>query len=168
MDWGRRLTRIRIADGNETAILELEEGRALLDTDLSWDDRWLAIQAGEADGNVAIYAVPLRDPPAVQEDWIRIAGGDTWVGAPRWSPDGGTLYYLSDRDDFICVWAQSLDPDTREPVGDPFPVVHAHTASIAMSTIRRSMWTLEVAKDRLVFNAGEMTGDVYTAMLEED
>ena len=168
VDWGRRLTRIRIADGNETAILELEEGRALLDTDLSWDDRWLAIQAGEADGNVAIYAVPLRDPPAVQEDWIRIAGGDTWVGAPRWSPDGGTLYYLSDRDDFICVWAQSLDPDTREPVGDPFPVVHAHTASIAMSTIRRSMWTLEVAKDRLVFNAGEMTGDVYTAMLEED
>jgi hypothetical protein len=30
------------------------------------------------------------------------------------------------------------------------------------------MWTLEVGGDRLVFNAGEMTGDVYTAMLEPD
>jgi hypothetical protein len=30
----------------------------------------------------------------------------------------------------------------------------------------RFMWTLEVGGDRLVFNAGEMSGDVYTAMLE--
>jgi hypothetical protein len=29
------------------------------------------------------------------------------------------------------------------------------------------MWTLEVGGDRLVFNAGELTGDVYTAMLEQ-
>jgi len=168
IDWGRRLSRIRIADGSETPILEMEEGRALLDTDLSWDDRWIAIQAGEADGTVAIYAIPLRDPPAAREDWIRIAGGDNWVGAPRWSPDGDTLYYLSDRDDFICVWARPLDPVTKAPNGDPFAVVHAHTSSMTRMTVRRSMWTLEVGGDRLVFNAGEMTGDVYTAMLEPD
>jgi hypothetical protein len=29
----------------------------------------------------------------------------------------------------------------------------------------KHMWTIEVGGDRLVFNAGEMTGDVYTAML---
>jgi len=167
VDWGRRLSRVRIADGEETSILEMEEGRALLDTDLSWDDRWLAIQAGEADGTVTIYALPLRDSGVGLEEWVEIAGRDSWVGAPRWSPDGTVLYYISDRDDFMCAWAQSLDPDTREPVGDPFPVVHAHTPSMEMSTIRRSMWTLEVASGRLVFNAGEMTGDVYTAMLEE-
>jgi hypothetical protein len=168
VDWGRRLSRLRIADGQETPILEMEEGRALLDTDLSWDDRWLAIQAGEPDGTVAIYAVPLHDPPAAQEDWIRIAGGNTWVGAPRWSSDGGTLYYLSGRDDFICVWARPLDPVTKAPSGDPFAVVHAHPSSMTMLPVRRSMWTLEVASGRLVFNAGEMTGDIYTAMLEEE
>jgi len=168
VDWGRRLSRLRVSDGQETSILEMEEGRVLLDTDLSWDDRWLAIQVGEPDGTVAIYAIPLRDPPAAQEDWIRIAGGDTWVGAPRWSSDGGTLYYLSDRDDFICVWARRLDPVTKAPSGDPFAVVHAHTSSMAMMPIRRSMWTLEVASGRLVFNAVAMTGDVYTAMLEQE
>ena len=39
---------------------------------------------------------------------------------------------------------------------------------MAMMPIRRSMWTLEVGGDRVVFNAGEMTGDVYTAMLEQE
>jgi Tol biopolymer transport system component len=105
VDWGRRLSRLRIADGKETPLLEVEEGRALLDTDLSWDDRWLAIQTGEPDGKVAISVVPLRESPISTEDWVEIAGRNTWVGAPRWSPDGKTLYYLSDRDDFTCVWA---------------------------------------------------------------
>jgi Tol biopolymer transport system component/predicted Ser/Thr protein kinase len=168
VDWGRRLSRLRIADGLETPILEMEEGRALLDTDLSWDDRWLAIQTGEPDGKMAISVAPLREPPISPEEWVEIAGRDVWVGAPRWSPDGNTLYYLSDRDDFICLWAQSLDPDTREPVGDPFSIAHAHTSSMSMMPMSRSMWNLEVGRGRLVFNAVEMTGDVYTAMLEEE
>ena len=168
VDWGRRLSRLRIADGQETPILEMEEGRTLLDTDLSRDDRWLAIQTGEPDGKVAISVVPLRESPISPDEWVEIAGRDTWVGAPRWSPDGGILYYLSNRDDFICVWAQPLDPVTKAPNRDPFAVVHAHTASMAMRPIRRSMWTLEVGSGRLIFNAGEMTGDVYTAMLEEE
>ena len=84
-----------------------------------------------------------------------------------WSPDGRTLYYLSDRDDFTCVWAQSLDPDTREPAGDPFPIAHAHASSMKMAPIQRGAWTLDVGSDRLVFNAGEMTGSIYTAMLDE-
>ena len=168
VDWGRRLSRLRIADGEETTILELEEGRALLDTDLSWDDRWLAVLTGEPDGKVAISIVPLGESPVAPEDWVEIAGRDTWVGSPRWSPDGNTLYHLSDRDDFVCVWAQSLDPETREPVGDPFAVAHAHTSSMKMTPMHRSMWSLEVGTGRLVFNAVEMTGDVYTALLESD
>jgi Tol biopolymer transport system component len=155
VDWGRRLSRLRIADGQETPILEMEEGRALLDTDLSRDDHWLAIQTGEPGGRVAISVVPLREFPVAPEEWVEIAGRDTWVGAPRWSRDGRTLYYLSDRDDFTCVWAQSLDPDTKEPVGDPFPVVHAHASSMKMAPIQRGAWTLEVERGRLVFNASE-------------
>jgi hypothetical protein len=37
-----------------------------------------------------------------------------------------------------------------------------------MMELARHMWTLEVGGDRLVFNAGEITGDVYTAMLAEE
>ena len=167
VDWGRYLTRIRVTDGSETPILEMEEGGALLDTDLSRDGIWVAIQAGEPGGSVAVYAVPVRTPPAGPEDWIKIAGDKFWVGAPRWSVNGNILYYISEKDDFMCVWGQPLDPVTKAPIDDPFSVAHAHTSSMRMTTVRRSMWTLDVGGDRLVFNASEVTGDVYTAMLEE-
>ncbi len=166
VDWGRRLSHLRIVDGVERTVLELEN-QALLDTDLSRDDRWLAIQTGEPDGTVALFLVPVREPPAPPEQWVQIAAGDSWVGSPRWSADGDTVYYLSERDDFLCVWGQSLDPVTKEPMDDSFPVAHAHGSSMKMLSFAKHMWTLEVGADRLVFNAGEMTGDIYTALLKE-
>jgi Tol biopolymer transport system component/predicted Ser/Thr protein kinase len=162
--WGSRLSRVRIADGQETEVLELTE-RVLLDVDLSKDEAWLAIQTGEAGGEVAMHAVPMRESPAPPEEWVEYSGLGHWVGAPRWSTDGSKLYFISDRDDFHCVWAQPLDPDTKVPVGDPFAVVHAHTSAMRMMPVLRSMWTIDVARDRLVFNAAETEGDVYTAML---
>jgi hypothetical protein len=166
VDWGRRLSRVRIADGKETPILELTE-RALLDSDLSRDNRWLAIQSGEPEGRVAIYAVPVGETAADRDQWVKIIEDDFWVGAPRWSVDGTVLYYLSERDEFVCVWGQSLDPNTKAPINDPFSVTHAHSSSMRMLPFSKYMWTLDVGGDRLVFNAGEMTGDVYTAMLPE-
>lgn len=167
VDRGRSLSRIRIADLKETPILELAAGRALLDTDLSRDDRWLAIQIGEPGGHVVIYAVLLEEAAENPEAWIPITTADVWSGEPRWSPDGTVLYYISDRDDFLCVWGQALEPDTKAPFGEPFPVAHAHTSAIKMMPFAKEMWTIEVGGDRLVFNAGDMSGDVYTAMLEE-
>ena len=64
------------------------------------------------------------------------------------------------------MWGRSLDPVTKEPIGDEFPVVHAHTSAMKMLSFSRHMWTIEVGGDRLVFNAAEATGDVYTAQLE--
>jgi Tol biopolymer transport system component len=165
VEMDRRMSRIRIADGRETPIMELE-GRVILDADLSWDDRWLAILTGEPDGTVAISVESLGQTPNPTDDWIEIAGRESWVGAPRWSPDGSILYYLSDRDDFICVWGQILDPETKAPVGDAFPVAHAHISAMRMLPLQKMIWTLAIGGDRLVFNASEATGDVYTAQLE--
>ena len=162
----RALYRHTLADGAENPLLE-PGGRVLLDTDLSPDERWLAVQTGEADGTVAIFVVPLDRPNADPDAWVEIAAGPLWSGAPRWSSDGDVLYFLSDRDDFICVWGQRLDPSSKIPTGEPFSVAHAHTSELQCLSMARFMWTLEVGGDRLVFNAGEMTGDVYTAMLPE-
>jgi len=37
-----------------------------------------------------------------------------------------------------------------------------------MLPMSRTMWTLDVGRDRLIFNAGAMTGDVCTAFLDPD
>jgi hypothetical protein len=137
----------------------------LLDADLSWDDTWLTLRTGEEGGTTVAYVVPLRDPPAPRDEWIEIAGRGEWVAHPRWAADGRLVYYLSDRDDFACVWARSLDPATRRPLGEPKLVVHAHSAAMKMLVIQRAVWSLAVARDRLVFNAAAASGDTYTALL---
>jgi hypothetical protein len=162
---GSSLVRLSVADGAETPLIELE-GRKLIDTDLSRDDSWLAVLTGEADGTVAIRVAPVATADPNPDSWIEIAAGRRWYGAPRWSTDGNVLFYLSDQDDFICVWGQHLDQGTRVPRGEPFAVVHAHNDDMQLLSLARFMWTLEVGGDRLVFNAGTMSGDVYTAMLE--
>lgn len=168
VDWGRSLSRVRITDGSKTPILKLEDGRALIDTDLSRDDRWLAIQVGEPNGNVAIFAVPLGESAGTLDEWIEIAADSFWNGSPRWSTDGNTLYFLSERDDSLCVWGQALDPDTKVPNGEPFVVAHGHGSAMMRMSFAKHMWNLDVGGDRLVFNAGEFTGDVYTAMLDTE
>jgi Tol biopolymer transport system component len=168
VDQGRRVSRVRISDGEETTVLEVGDDEGLLDVGLSRDDRWLAVQLGEAGGDVSLYAVPVRDRPAARSDWVRIDPGNAWVGSPRWSPDGSELYYLSTTDDFICVWGRPLDPATKVPVGDPRSIVHAHASAMKMLPVSRSVWSIEVGGDRLVFNAAAMTGDVYTATLDDE
>ena len=54
-------------------------------------------------------------------DALGVGSGHTW-----WSPDGNTLYVLSERDGFPCIWAQSLDPATKQPQGPPKALQHLH------------------------------------------
>jgi Tol biopolymer transport system component/predicted Ser/Thr protein kinase len=161
------LDRRPLEGGSPIPVAEFDDA-AILDADLSWDDRWVALATRESEGRSVVRLVPLRDggaDPAEGTEWDE---GDAWVGCPRWSPDGRFLFYLSDRDDFICVWARPLDPVTKRPAGEPTPVVHAHHARMNLSVPTKTHWSLTVGRDRLVFNAAEMTGEVYTAQLEAD
>jgi len=45
--------------------------------------------------------------------------------------------------------------------------VHAQHSSMRMMMVQRNLWKLALSGDRLVFNAGEVTGNVYTAMLPD-
>ena len=81
---------------------------------------------------------------------------------PRWSPDGNLLYYQSCRDGFNCIWAQQLNPDTKEPVGEPFGVYHSHSARRALGNVSgaQRIW-VSVARDKMVFSmerSGERSG----------
>ncbi len=80
---------------------------------------------------------------------------------PRWSPDGGLLYYQSTRDGFRCIWAQRLDRDTKRPVGEPFGVYHSHSARRSIGNIAgpQHVW-LSVA-DKMVFSMREITGNIW-------
>jgi Tol biopolymer transport system component len=136
---------------------------ALYSSCISRDGRWLALIERTAPSNHRVMVVPLRDKsPAPQSDWIAVTEPGVWVDRPRWSPSGNLLYYISDRDGFVCIWASQLDPTTKKPVGPPRAVLHVHNASLAIESIDRL--ELSVADDKLVFNLAETAGNIWLVL----
>jgi len=161
-----RLVRRDLQGGTETPLLELEAG-AILDADLSWDDRWLAVLLGRTDGTVAIEVLSADGRVSPPAGSIPIVESQRWLGTPRWSPDGSRLYFLANRDGFRCLWAQALDPATKRPRGEAFAVFHAHRNPWRMLG-PRTAFSFTVGRDRLVFNAAEVTGNVLMGRLPPD
>ena len=48
--------------------------------------------------------------------------GSWFDDKPRWSPDGRTLYFVSNRDGHPEVWGRHFDSLTGRPVGELFRV----------------------------------------------
>ncbi len=159
----RRLVRRDLATGVEREVLRTDSG-AVLGGDLSADGRWLAVVVGHPDRTLGIHAVPLRDGGATEQDLLPLVKGAGWLASPRWSPDGRRLYFLSDRDGFVCVWMQRVDRASGRPVGEPVAALHCHSPGrLMLGPI--SAWNVAVAGDRLFFNAAETHGNAWRAKL---
>jgi Tol biopolymer transport system component/DNA-binding winged helix-turn-helix (wHTH) protein len=123
------------------------------------DDRWVSFNATEA-GRSQIFVAPVRDSGVVPEqDWLPITDG-RWDDKPRWSPDGNTLYFVSERDGFRCIWAQRLDSQ-KHRTGVPIPVFHAHERRRSLSNVGPGDLSISVARDKIVFNMSERAGNLW-------
>jgi Tol biopolymer transport system component len=134
----------------------------------SWDDRWVVfrkLQNPELD-KLKIMIAPVRNGVAGNEaEWIAVTDGKHNDDKPQFSPDGNTIYFISDRDGYFCVWALRLDPATKRPVGDPFPYEHFH------SSVQRPQGplihghqadiNLSVAQDKMVIDLPEYSADIW-------
>jgi Tol biopolymer transport system component len=130
---------------------------------ISPDDRWIAFNNRER-GSIRIYVVPFQPGGTVTRDrWIPFTPEDAIVNAATWSADGGTLYYLSNRDGGFCVWAQRLDRGTGHPAGDPLAVWHFHEARRSISRLQFGTRALTASRDRLVTSVSEGAGNIWLA-----
>jgi eukaryotic-like serine/threonine-protein kinase len=122
------------------------------------DGRWFSFVDGEGTSWGSSVA-PFRGEGAVGESaWVAIMKGG---GGGTWSPDGKLLYILSGRDGFLCIWAQRLDPATKRPFGAPFAVFHSHNPRVSLSNANEV--ALAIGPDRILFNMGEKTGNIWMA-----
>jgi Tol biopolymer transport system component len=161
-----RLVRQDLATGTQVPVVEMGD-RTLLDADLSSDDAWIVVSIGRSGEPVRFYAVPVRDTPASGSEWVLIDENSDYKARPRWSDSGDVVYYLSDRDGFLCIWGRRLDPAGKTPVGEPFPVFHAHRNG-QMMIGPRGAWDLSVGAGRLAMNPAEVRGDIWKLGLEVD
>lgn len=147
--------------GRRTPLVGLP-GSALFSPSVATDGKWMAVVVRTPPNDHRVMVVPLRGAAAApRTDWIPITEPGAWVDKPRWSPRGAMLYYVSDRDGFVCIWARRLDPATKKPVGEPKVVMHFHSGRTSAGTVYAP--ELSVAEDKLVFNLREGSGNIWLA-----
>jgi Tol biopolymer transport system component len=140
---------------------------ALYPESFSSDDQWIAFQARRVDNDSTrtIYVTPFHDGAVGgPENWIAVTDGNQMDREAQWSPDGGLLYFLSERDGFRCIWGQRLDRKTKHAEGAPFPVQHFHHTQQSLSILGSpGKVGLSVTDRGLLFSMAETTGNVWIA-----
>jgi Tol biopolymer transport system component len=139
----------------------------LLDFQVSPNGRWLAVLESRGVDRRRIWIVPCApDVTTTAQDAIPVTDGQGMDEQPRWSPDAGRLYYLSERDGFRCLVAQPLDPVTKHPAGEPAIVRHFHGVTSSLSNLGNPGWHgLTVTRRGIYFTLGEIASNVWTAQL---
>ncbi len=132
---------------------------------LSHDGKWVAFHSIQNRTRATqVWIAPVdRNQPAPAGAWIPITDGKAFAQDPCWGPDERLVYFTSERDAFRCFWAQPLDPFSKKPAGEPFPLQHFHSAS---RTLRGTASTgyltaASAGSGRVVFSFAEVTGNIW-------
>jgi hypothetical protein len=131
---------------------------------LTADGRWVTFNARANSLAPASVIVARVGETSVVADsaWVDVAeDGD----APAWSPNGSVLYFWSNRDGSPCLWAQHVDPVTKTPTGPPVSIQHFHSRGLSWRNLYLGAPTIAVARDKIAFNLGAHTGNVWMTQL---
>jgi serine/threonine protein kinase len=133
---------------------------------ISPDSRWVAFTR-TIDAIAGVYLAPFRPgTPALESSWTAIAGGETQNTYPQWSLDNRLIYYFSNRDGKVCVWAQRIDPNTGQTQGEPFAVWHFHEVQLSLAGVSFPLMGMAIAPDRIVLSLSERSGNIWMAQSE--
>jgi serine/threonine protein kinase/Tol biopolymer transport system component len=149
----------------ETSRIARRDNQHMADPRFSPDGKWIGyhVIVDEAARQIQIAPAPDVDP---QGDRIAITAGRSMDRLAAWSPDGGTLYFISEADGFRCIAARRLDRATRRPEGPVFFVYHSHQARRSIMNLANiNMARLAIGRDRIIVSLGERTGNLWTAPL---
>jgi Tol biopolymer transport system component len=84
------------------------------------DQRWISAVAFPRERLNVIDTVVVM--PSNGGRIVPLTEGTYYDQKPVWGPDGGTVYFVSNRDGFFNVWGRHFDAETGRPVGDVFRV----------------------------------------------
>jgi WD40 repeat protein len=181
-DWSPDRRRLLTYGQTKTSVVatlqNLETGKASVYLECSsaglveflWspDGRWVCFATSNDQGPRRVYVAPFTgDQGPAENTWIPITDGSALECHLSWSPGGDWVYSHSDRDGFLCIWAYPLDPRTKKPAGAPLAVFHSHGARLSLRNANLVSQGLSVARDKIVFNQGEITGNIWMAEWKE-
>ena len=150
----------------ERVILEAD-GTSLSDAAWSPQNQYLLFTAS-VDGNTKqVFAVLYpKSTQRVTGRWIPITSREDFSERPRWSGDGKTVFYLSTRDGFSCLWGQHFDMASSQTATMPFAVMHYHNARFSPARVVSRSFNLSVSGDSIYLNVGETNSSIWTGVLK--
>jgi dipeptidyl aminopeptidase/acylaminoacyl peptidase len=135
-------------------IVASDPDRNLYQATFSPNQQWIAF-AATSPGVSAIYVVSSEGG-----QWTAVTEGTYWDDKPRWSPDGKTLYFISNRSGFLNVWGRRFDLASGKPSGDPFRVTNLENPSERVSSPVNTM-ELAIAPNHMILPIVEASGSVW-------
>lgn len=142
--------------GAQMRVITSHQEYPLFEGRFSPDDRWACFLMNKA-ANASIIYVMRPDGG----EWIRLTDETEWSDKPRWSPDGKTIYYLSNRvTGLFNVWGIHFDPQQGKPVGEPFLVnLFDNPGKTVWSDL--SPPELTIRANRLALPITDVTGNIW-------
>lgn len=162
-------SQIRMADPQtgERRVAISENGASLSEANWSPSNEMLLFTETRGD-NKRVFAVRFpRSNSRWEGKWIPVTKEGVWADRPRWSGDGKTIFYITNRDGFLCVWRQAFSPDLGQTVGEPFPVLHFHNLRASIDNVFSRSFNLSVSGDTVYFNLGEQSSTIWIGALAE-
>jgi len=125
----------------------------------SENGRWILFEAEENKSNRHLSTIYVT-PATGGGPWTRITEAKHWDDKARWSPDGRTIYYLSDRKGFFNVWGIHFDPVKGKPEGDPFQVTNFHSPDLMVADLMTDVG-LSLTEDKLIVTVAQRSGSIW-------
>ena len=125
---------------------------------MSPDGRWIVFEAvsyKSSNSESTLYVIPAAGGP-----WTRITDSRLWDDKPRWSPDGKTIYYLSERRGFFNLWGVRFDPVKGRPEGKPFQVTSFEGPNLMIPRQIPAV-DISITSDHLVLPLVQASGNIW-------
>ena len=127
----------------------------------------MTFTASAASSKNQIFAVRFPSSTGkIAGKWVPITDPQEWGDRPRWSGDGKTVFYISTRDGFHCVWGQHFDAEVGRVTGSPFPIKHYHDLRISPALVAWRNFGVSVAGDSIYLNPGEESETIWVGKLK--
>jgi Tol biopolymer transport system component len=132
------------------------------------DLRWFSFMEWSQADRTQLFIAPLEQRQIPESEWIAVTDGEHVDEENAWSPDGSLLYFVSERDGLgRCLWAQPLDPVSKQPNGELLAVLHSHEMRHAIIQTGSGPQNIDVAADAVYFSMQEFSSNIWTATIEQ-